>query len=176
VDILVNNAGVAHAAPLARTSVSDWERLMRVNATGTFLCTRTWLPGMAERGWGRVINIASTAGLAGDRYISAYAASKHAVVGFTRSVAAEVAARGVTVNAICPTYLDTAMTEGSVARIVETTGRSREEARAALAARSPQGRLITPEEVAAAVVYLCGEPARGITGATLTIDGGELRR
>ncbi len=176
VDILVNNAGIAHAAPISRTTLDDWQRLWRVNATGAFLCTRAWLPGMTERGWGRIINIASTAGLSGDRYISAYAASKHAMIGLTRSVAAEVAAKGVTVNAVCPTYLDTPMTEASVTRVVETTGRTREDALAALLARTPQGRLVTPEEVAGAVVFLCSDAARGMTGSTITLDGGELRR
>lgn len=176
VDILINNAGIALAAPLAKTSLADWQRVMTVNATGTFLCTRAWLPGMVARGWGRVVNIASVAGLSGDRYIAAYAASKHAVVGFTRAVAAEVAAKGVTVNAICPTYLETAMTEETLARITSTTGRSREDALAAIVARSPQQRLITPAEVAAAVLYLCGDDARGVTGESLVIDGGELRR
>jgi NAD(P)-dependent dehydrogenase (short-subunit alcohol dehydrogenase family) len=176
VDILVNNAGVAIGAPLAKTSFEDWQRVFGVNATGTFLCTRAWLPGMAERGWGRVINIASTAGLSGDRYISAYAASKHAVVGFTRAVAAEVAGRGVTVNAVCPGYLDTGMTETTIDMIVAATGRHRDEAVEALVGRSPQKRLVSPEEVADAVLYLCREGARGVTGTSLVIDGGELRR
>ncbi len=176
VDILVNNAGIALGAPLARTTLDDWDRVMRVNATGTFLCTRTWVPGMTARGWGRIVNIASIAGLAGDRYLSAYAASKHAVVGFTRAVAAEVAAKGVTVNAVCPTYLETDMTDTSLQAIVEATGRSRAEALESIVARSPQKRLVTPAEVAAAVVYLCSEAARGVTGTSLVIDGGELRR
>ena len=176
VDILVNNAGIALGAPLAKTSLEEWQRVMDVNATGTFLCTRAWLPAMAARGWGRVVNIASTAGLSGDRYMSAYVASKHAVVGFTRAVAAEVAGKGVTVNAVCPGYLETDMTEGTLNTIVETTGRSRAEALEAIVSRSPQKRLVSADEVAAAVLYLCGEGARGITGTSLVIDGGELRR
>ncbi|HUE90180.1 MAG TPA: SDR family NAD(P)-dependent oxidoreductase [Vicinamibacterales bacterium] len=176
IDILVNNAGIGFAAPLAKTSLEDWQRVIGVNATGTFLCARTWLPGMLESGWGRIINIASVAGLSGDRYISAYAASKHAVVGFTRAMAAEVATHGVTVNAVCPTYLDTEMTQATLDRIVASTGRDRGSALDTIVAKSPQKRLVTPEEVAAAVVFLCGEHARGITGESLVIDGGELRR
>lgn len=176
IDILVNNAGIAFASPLAKTSLDDWQRVLAVNATGTFLCTRTFLPEMLTRGWGRIVNIASTAGLAGDRYISAYTASKHAVVGFTRALAAEVASRGVTVNAVCPSYLDTAMTQGTLDRIVATTGRDRDAALQAIVERLPQKRLIAPAEVASAVVFLCSDAARGITGDALVIDGGELRR
>jgi NAD(P)-dependent dehydrogenase (short-subunit alcohol dehydrogenase family) len=176
IDILVNNAGIGFAAPLGKTSLENWQRIMGVNATGTFLCTRTWLPGMVEGGWGRIINVASVAGLTGDRYISAYAASKHAVLGFTRALAAEVASHGVTVNAVCPAFLDTEMTHATLDRIVASTGRDRGSALDAIVAKSPQKRLITPEEVAAAVVFLCGEHARGITGESLVIDGGELRR
>lgn len=175
VDILVNSAGVAFSAPLRRTTLEDWERIFAVNVTGTFLCTRAFLPGMVERGWGRVVNIASVAGLAGAKYISAYAASKHAVVGFTRSLAEEAAAGGVTVNAVCPGYVDTPMTRASVAHIAETTGRSAEEARAAILATSPQHRLIEPEEVARTVAWLCEEGARGINGQAIVIDGGALR-
>ena len=176
VDILVNNAGVAFAAPIHRTSLEDWNRLLSVNATSAFLCVQAFLPGMLERQRGRVVNIASTAGLAGDRYISAYAASKHALVGLTRAAAAETAARGVTVNAVCPGYVATGMTEASVARIAGTTGRSRDAALQALCERNPQGRLVDPHEVAAAVLYLCSDAARGINGVALVLDGGELRR
>jgi NAD(P)-dependent dehydrogenase (short-subunit alcohol dehydrogenase family) len=176
VDILVNSAGVALSAPFHRTSLDDWHRIMATNATGTFLCMRAFLSPMLERGWGRIVNIASVAGLTGDRYTSAYAASKHAVVGLTRSVAVEVAGRGVTVNAVCPGFLDTSMTAGTIERIVAATGRDRQAAELAILARNPQRRLITPDEVAAAVLFLCGEQARGITGETLVVDGGELRR
>lgn len=176
VDILVNNAGVAFAASVGKTSLDEWQRVMAINATGTFLCTRACLPGMIARGWGRIVNIASTAGLTGDRYISAYAASKHAVVGFTRAVAAEVAAKGITVNAVCPSYLDSDMTRATLDRITATTGRDRDAALEAILEHSPQKRLVTAAEVASAVAFLCGDSARGITGESLTIDGGELRR
>ncbi len=175
VDILVNNAGMAGSAPLPKIALADWNALLAVNATGTFLCTRAFLPAMAERGWGRVVNVASVAGKAGAPYIAAYTAAKHAVVGFTRAVAAEYAARGVTVNAVCPGYVDTEMTEQSLARIVEKTGRSREEALAALAARSPQGRIYRPEEVAYLVAALCDPRAEGINGQALVLDGGAVQ-
>lgn len=176
VDILVNNAGIAMSAALEATRLEDWERLFAVNVRGTFLCTRAFLPGMMERGWGRVVNIASTAGLRGDRYLAAYAASKHAVLGLTRSVAAEAARSGVTANAVCPGYLDTDMTRESIARIVQKTGRSTAEAVEAVLAVNPQRRLIAPAEVAAVVRLLCSAGGDGINGEAITIDGGELRR
>jgi NAD(P)-dependent dehydrogenase (short-subunit alcohol dehydrogenase family) len=175
VDILVNNAGMAGSSPIQRTTLEEWHRLLAVNATGAFLCTRALLGGMLERGWGRIVNVASVAGLHGARYIAAYAASKHALVGLTRATAAEVAGRGVTVNAVCPGYVDTAMTDESVARIVERTGRSEEEARAAILRLTPAGRLIQPAEVAAAVLYLCGEAAGGVNGQALVIDDGAVQ-
>ena len=174
VDALVNNAGTATSAPLARVTLDEWNRVMAVNATGTFLCTRAFLPGMVARGWGRVVNVASVAGLTGARYISAYAASKHAVVGFTRATAAEVAGTGVTVNAVCPGYVDTPMTEQSIQRIVEKTGKSRDEAVAAMLAVTRQPRLISADEVAQAVCALCGEAAGAINGQTVVLDGGGL--
>jgi 3-hydroxybutyrate dehydrogenase len=176
VDILVNNAGVALAAPIHRTSLDDWMRLMAVNVTGAFLCLKAFLPAMVERRWGRVVNVASIAGLRGDRYIAAYASSKHALVGLTRSAAAETAPHGVTVNAVCPGYVRTDMTRESIARIVERTGRTEDQALDAILKTTPQERLIEPEEVADAVAFLCGEGARGINGDALVIDGGELRR
>ena len=174
VDILVNNAGIASSAPIARTSLEEWEHLFQVNATGTFLCTRAVLPGMTEGGWGRVVNVASVAGLTGAPYIAAYAASKHAQIGFTRAVAAEVARTGVTVNAVCPGYVDTPMTRESVARIQERTGRTEEEALEALRRQNPQGRLIQPEEVGHAVLGFCAPEARGLNGQALVLDGGQL--
>jgi len=174
IDILVNNAGVATSAPLHHQTLEDWNRMMAVNATGTFLCTRQFAPAMAERGWGRVINIASLAARTGARYISAYAASKHAVLGFTRSIAAEMADRGVTVNAICPGYVDTNMTEATIERIVRKTGTSREQAVAAILQTTPQQRLIEPAEIAYLVVMLCGDGARGVNGQAVGVDGGEF--
>lgn len=172
VDVLVNNAGIALSNPVKRLPLEEWNRLMAVNATGTFLCSKAFLEGMIDRGWGRVINVASVAGLRGSRYIAAYTASKHAQIGFTRSLAAEVADQGITVNAICPGYVDTPMTEYSVARIVEKTGVSEEEALGHILALSKQHRLIRPEEIAHVAVMLCGEGAEGINGQAIAIDGG----
>ncbi len=174
VDILVNNAGVAHSAPLRRITLDDWNRLFAVNATGTFLCTRSFLSGMVERGWGRVVNIASVAALSGSKYIAAYAAAKHAVLGLTRSVAAEVAANGVTVNAVCPGYVDTDMTRESLERIAIKTGMSEAQALQAILDHTPQGRLIAPEEVAHVVLTLCDEKAKSVTGQAIVLDGGGL--
>ncbi len=150
--ILVNNAGVAESAPLNRTSRAMWDRIMATNATGTFLCTREAVQEMVDAGWGRVVNIASTAGLAGAPYISAYCASKHAVVGFTRAIAAELAAKGVTVSAVCPGYTDTKMMSRAIENITSRTGRSEEAARELMAAGNPEGRIATVEEVARAVL------------------------
>ncbi len=175
VDILVNNAGIAASAPIARIRLEDWNRIMATNATGTFLCTQAFLPPMAERGWGRVVNVASVAGKQGAPYISAYAASKHAVVGFTRAIAAEVAAEGVTANAVCPGYVETDMAALAVARITEKTDLDPEKARASLERMSPQGRLFEPEEVAYQVVALCDPRAKGINGQTVVLDGGALQ-
>ncbi len=172
VDILVNNAGVASAAPVRRLELDEWNRALTVNATGPFLLSKAVLPGMLERGWGRIVTVASVAALRGASYIAAYAASKHAVLGFTRSLAAEVAAAGITANAICPGYVDTAMTEASIANITRKTGLSEEQALQALLDTTPQRRLITPREVAAAVAFLCDDEARGINGQTIVLDGG----
>jgi NAD(P)-dependent dehydrogenase (short-subunit alcohol dehydrogenase family) len=176
VDVLVNNAGVSTSAPLARTAVADWRRQLEVNATGAFLCTRGVLPGMLDRDRGRVVTVASTAGRAGFRYTAGYSASKHAAVGLMRAVAAEVAGTGVTANAVCPAFVRTEMSERSVARIVERTGRAPEEAEQALAEASPLGRLLEPEEVAAAVAYLASEEAGAVNGQALVLDGGGLQR
>ena len=175
VDILVNNAGIADSAPLKAVTLDDWNRIFAVNATGTFLCTQGFLPGMIERGWGRVVNVASVAGKMGAPYISAYAASKHAVVGFTRAVAAEVAAKGVTVNAVCPGYVATDMTEESVARIAAKAGLSAAAARAKLDQMSPQRRVFEPEEVAYQVLALCDPRAAGVNGQAVVLDGGAVQ-
>jgi NAD(P)-dependent dehydrogenase (short-subunit alcohol dehydrogenase family) len=175
VDVLVNNAGVSTSAPLARTSLADWSRQFEVNATGAFLCTRGAVPGMLERGFGRVVTVASTAGRAGFPYTAGYAASKHAAVGLMRAVAAEVAGSGVTANAVCPAFVRTDMTEVSIDRIVTTTGRTREQAELALAQSSPLGRLLEPGEVAAAVAYLASRAAGAVNGQTLVLDGGGIQ-
>ncbi len=175
VDVLVNNAGIASSAPLKSISLEQWNRIFAVNVTGTFLCTQAFLPAMLERRWGRVVNVASVAGKIGAPYISAYAASKHAVVGFTRSVAAEVAAAGVTVNAVCPGYVETDMTALTVERIVGKTGITDEEARAALVRMSPQNRIFAADEVAYQVLALCDPRARGVSGQALVLDGGAVQ-
>jgi 2-hydroxycyclohexanecarboxyl-CoA dehydrogenase len=174
VDILVNNAGIANSAALKAITLELWNHTFAVNATGTFLCTQAFMPGMVERGWGRVVNVASIAARAGAAYIGAYAASKHAVLGFTRSIAAEVARSGVTVNAVCPGYVDTEMTRDSVARIVDKTGKPAEVAREAILNTSPQHRLLEPEEVAFAVLTLCDPRSKGVNGQALVLDGGSL--
>ena len=176
IDILVNNAGTALASALHKTTLDDWNRLIAINATSAFLCLKAILPGMIAQRWGRVVNVASIAGLRGDRYIAAYAASKHALVGLTTSAAAEAAPHGVTVNAVCPGYLRTDMTRESVERIMRTTGRTEEQALDAILQTTPQRRLIEPTEVADAIAYLCSDSAAGVNGSALIIDGGELRR
>jgi len=173
VDVLVNNAGIALSNPVKRLPLDEWNRIIAVNATGTFLCTRAFIQGMIERGWGRVINVASVAGLRGGRYIAAYTASKHAQIGFTRALAAEVADAGITVNAICPGYVDTPMTEYSVSRMVEKAGITEEEALEHILELSPQHRLIRPEEIAHVAVMLCGKNGEGISGQAIAIDGGQ---
>ena len=173
-DILVNNAGIAETAPLLKTSDEHWQRHLAVNLSGTFYCTRAALPHMIERGWGRIINIASIAGKTGAPYIAAYSASKHGVLGLTRSAALEVATKGITVNAICPGYVETDMTWRGVENITAKTGKSAEEAIEALKRISPQQRLVTSEEVAAVALLLASEDGRGITGQAINVDGGSV--
>jgi len=175
VDVLVNNAGVSASADVARTTLEDWRAQIEVNATGAFLCTRAVLGGMRERGRGRIVTVASTAGLAGARYTAAYTASKHAAVGLMRAVAAEVAGSGVTANAVCPAFVRTDMTTESVRRIVATTGRTAEQAEAAIASTAPLGRLLEPDEVAFAVALLAAPEAGAINGQTLVLDGGGIQ-
>jgi 3-hydroxybutyrate dehydrogenase len=174
IDILVNGAGVAPSAPLVRTTDEDWQRVLAVNLSGCFYTMRAALPGMLERGWGRVINVASIAGKTGHPYASAYSASKHGLIGLTRTAALEVAERGVTVNAVCPGYVATAMTDDAVERVARKTGAEPAAIRRRLEEMSPQRRMVSSEEVAALAVFLCGEPARGITGQALSVDGGTL--
>lgn len=172
--VLVNNAGIAESAPLDRTTDAIWDRILELDVTAPFRLTRALVPGMIKAGWGRVINVASNAGVTGYGYSSAYCAAKHALVGFTRALAIDLARTNVTINALCPGWVETAMAEEAVARIASKTGRSAEEARGSLAAMSPQRRMITPEEVAHAAIMLCAPEALGIHGQTIVIDGGAV--
>lgn len=174
VSVLVNNAGIAPSRPFSRTSLEDFRSAIDVNLVGVFLCTRAVLPAMLEADWGRIITIASTAGLKGYPYVSAYVASKHGAIGLTRALALEVARTGITVNAVCPGFTDTDIVQRSVATIVEKTGRSPEEALAELVKSNPQGRLIDPDEVAGTALWLCSHDARSVTGQALGIAGGEV--
>jgi 3-hydroxybutyrate dehydrogenase len=171
VDLLVNNAGQVETAPLHKTSLELWQRLLNVNLTGSFLCSRAVLPGMLARKDGRIVNVASTAALKGYAYVAAYCAAKHGVLGLTRAMALEVAAKGVTVNAVCPGYTETDIVANAVDTIVAKTGRTASQARAELAKANPQGRLIQPEEVADTVAWLAASP--GVNGQAIAVCGGE---
>jgi 3-hydroxybutyrate dehydrogenase len=174
VHILINNAGQAASAKFTDTDAELWNRILGVNLTGTYLCTRAAVPDMLQAGFGRIVNIASIAGLRGAAYLTAYVTSKHAVVGFTRALALEYATRNITVNAVCPGYVDTDIVKNAVANISKKTGRSEAEARATLVATNPQGRLVTSEEVAHATLWLCQPGADSVTGQSIVLAGGEV--
>ena len=174
VAVLVNNAGQAMSAPVLKTSEEAWQQMLAVNLTGSWHCILAALPAMLEARWGRIVNVASTAGLTGYGYVTAYCAAKHGLVGLTRSLALEVAAKGVTVNAVCPGYTETDIVRDAVANIVAKTGRSAAEALAELAAGNPQKRLVQPEEVANAVAWLCMPGASAMNGQSIAVAGGEV--
>ncbi|MDR5760026.1 3-oxoacyl-ACP reductase FabG [Caballeronia sp. LZ035] len=174
VEVLVNNAGHAQAAPFAQTDIALWQRMLDVNLTGVFLCTRAVLPSMLERGFGRIVNVASTAGQTGYAYVAAYCAAKHGVIGLTRALAAEVATKGVTVNAVCPGYTETDLLRSSLDQIMTKTSRSEHDAREALMRTNPQRRFIQPDEVASAVLWLCAPASASMNGQSLSVSGGEV--
>ena len=174
VHVLVNNAGQAASAKFTDTDEALWNRILGVNLTGTYLCAREAIPDMLQAGFGRIVNIASIAGLRGAAYLSAYATSKHAVIGLTRSLALEYATRNITVNAVCPGYTDTDIVKEAIGNIMKKTGRSESEALAALTATNPQRRLIAPVEVSNAVLWLCRPGAESVTGQSIVIAGGEV--
>jgi NAD(P)-dependent dehydrogenase (short-subunit alcohol dehydrogenase family) len=172
--ILINNAGQASSAPFLKTDAALWNQMLAVNLTGTMLCTQAAVPDMLAAQWGRVVNIASTAGLAGYAYVAAYCAAKHGVVGLTRALALEFAKKGLTVNAVCPGYTETDIVRSSIANVVAKTGRTEEQARAEFTAGNPQGRLVQADEVADTVAWLCGPAASAINGQSIAVCGGEV--
>jgi NAD(P)-dependent dehydrogenase (short-subunit alcohol dehydrogenase family) len=174
IGILVNNAGQAASAPFLQTDAALWQQMLAVNLTGSFHCSQAVLPQMLQAGWGRIINIASTAGLSGYAYVAAYCAAKHGVIGLTRALALELATKGITVNAVCPGYTETDLLRQSIARVVAKTGRSEAQARAEFTRGNPQGRMVQPAEVADTVWWLCGEAAGAITGQSISVSGGEV--
>lgn len=174
VDVLVNNAGMVRASLVTKTDVRVWEEHLKVNLTGAFLCSLKVLPGMISRGWGRIVNISSIYGMRGQPYMAAYSASKMGLIGFTRALAAEVGDNGVTVNAICPGFVQSPLMASAVAQVVEKSERPEEEILRLLRDRSPQKRAFTAEEVAETISFFATEGARGINGQSLVLDGGEL--
>tara|TARA_R110002072_G_scaffold66283_1_gene163409 strand:- start:1846 stop:2604 length:759 start_codon:yes stop_codon:yes gene_type:complete len=174
IDILINNAGIAAATAFHRTSMEEWQRIQAVNVEGLVRCTQAVLGGMVKAPYGRIINIASIAGLRGGAYIAPYVASKHAVVGLTKSLSLEYAKTAITVNAICPGYVETAIVDNSIANIMAKTGRSREDAVSELTKTNPQGRLIQADEVAEAVTWLCSPLSGSVSGQAITISGGAV--
>lgn len=174
VDVLVNNAGVVETALVHKTSLEMWDRLLRVNLTGAFLWCKAVVPSMTERKWGRIVNIGSTTSQKGYAYVAAYAASKHGLLGLTRSLAMEVVKAGVTVNAVCPGYTDTDIVSEAVKAIVAKTGKDEGFAEASLTQYNPQGRLIRPEEVAATVLWLVRPGSESVTGQAISLSGGEI--
>ncbi len=172
--ILVNNAGQAHSAPFLKMDLNLWQRMLSVNLTGTMICTQAVLPAMLQAGWGRVVNVSSTAGQIGYAYVSAYCAAKHGVLGLTKSLALELATKGITVNAVCPGFTDTDLMRESIDRVVAKTGRTPEQAMADFVKTNPQNRFVQPEQVADAVMWLCSDGANAITGQAISVSGGEV--
>ena len=174
INILINNAGQASSAPFMKMDAAHWQQMLNVNLTGTMRCIQQVLPAMAAAGYGRIVNVASTAGLVGYAYVAAYVAAKHGVVGLTRALALEFSRKGITVNAVCPGYTETEIMKQSIERVVAKTGRTAEEAMAEFVKGNPQKRLVQPQEVADAVLWLCGKGASAITGQSIAVAGGEV--
>ena len=174
VEVLINNAGQAQSAPFLKMDMNLWQQMLSVNLTGTMICSQAVLPSMLKSGWGRIVNVASTAGQIGYSYVSAYCAAKHGVLGLTKSLALELATKGITVNAVCPGFTETDLVRESINRVVAKTGRTPEQAMAEFVKTNPQGRLVQPEQVADAVIWLCSEGASAVTGQAISVSGGEV--